>query len=85
MVANKRPVANGVPGVHFFPFSHCARCPLGLRRDTCATNCVGFLESACATRTAASPLPAAVLVEMVQGEGGVVPGGPRLRAAAARR
>ena len=45
-VGNKRPIANGVPGVHFFPFSNCASCPLGLRRDTCATNCITVLENA---------------------------------------
>ncbi len=73
VVANKRPVANGVPGVHFFPFSHCASCPLGLRRDTCATNCIAFLENALRDPNGGIPLPAAVLVEMVQGEGGVVP------------
>ena len=28
--ATRRPVANGVPGVHFFPYSYCADCPLGL-------------------------------------------------------
>jgi diaminobutyrate-2-oxoglutarate transaminase len=72
-VANKRPIANGVPGVHFFPFSNCASCPLGLRRDTCATNCIGFLENALHDPNGGVPLPAAVLVEMVQGEGGVVP------------
>ena len=54
VVAQQAPVANGVPGVHFFPFSYCASCPLALRRDTCATNCIGFLETPCATRTAAS-------------------------------
>ena len=30
----RRRSANGVPGVHFFPYSHCADCPLGLTRDT---------------------------------------------------
>ena len=46
LVANKRPVANGVPGVHFFPYSNCADCPMGLSRGVCATNCAGFLERA---------------------------------------
>ncbi len=40
VVATKAPVANLVPGVHVFPYSHCSDCPLDLRRDTCATNCV---------------------------------------------
>jgi diaminobutyrate-2-oxoglutarate transaminase len=73
-VGNKRPIANGVPGVHFFPFSNCASCPLGLRRDTCATNCITVLENALHDPNGGIALPAAVLVEMVQGEGGVVPG-----------
>ena len=83
LVANKAPVGNGVPGVHFFPYSHCADCPLGLTRDTCATNCVALLERALRDPNGGIVRPAAVIVEMVQGEGGVVPARPRLRAAAA--
>jgi diaminobutyrate-2-oxoglutarate transaminase len=73
VVANKQPIANGVPGVHFFPYSHCTHCPMGLTRDICATNCIGFLEQSLRDPNAGIPLPAAVLLELVQGEGGVVP------------
>jgi diaminobutyrate-2-oxoglutarate transaminase len=73
LVANKSPIANGVPGVHFFPYSDCANCPMGLVRDTCAINCIGFLERSMQDPNAGVPLPAAVILEMVQGEGGVVP------------
>ncbi|GAA2266373.1 MULTISPECIES: diaminobutyrate--2-oxoglutarate transaminase family protein [Kitasatospora] len=73
LVAQKQPVANGVPGVHFFPYSYCARCPLGLSPDRCATNCVEYLERALADGNGGVPLPAAVIMEMVQGEGGIVP------------
>jgi diaminobutyrate-2-oxoglutarate transaminase len=73
VVANKRPIANGVPGVHFFPFSNCTSCPMGLTRDVCAVNCIGFLERSLCDPNAGVPLPAAVIVELVQGEGGVVP------------
>ncbi len=76
LVANKAPVPNGVPGVHFFPFSHCADCPLGLSRATCATNCATLLEHALRDPNGGIPRPAAVIVEMVQGEGGVVPADP---------
>jgi diaminobutyrate-2-oxoglutarate transaminase len=72
LVANKRPVANGVPGVHFFPYSNCADCPLGLTRNSCDTNCVGFLERSLRDPNGGIARPAAVLLEMVQGEGGVV-------------
>jgi diaminobutyrate-2-oxoglutarate transaminase len=73
LVANKRPIGNGVPGVHFFPYSNCTRCPIGLTRDICATNCIGFLEQSLRDPNSGIPLPAAVLLELVQGEGGVVP------------
>ncbi len=73
LVAQKRPIANGVPGVHFFPYSYCARCPVGLSRDTCETNCVGLLERSLRDPNGGIPLPAAVLMEIVQGEGGVIP------------
>ncbi|MGP4002612.1 aspartate aminotransferase family protein [Streptomyces sp. 8N706] len=75
-VAQKEPVANGVPGVHFFPYSYCSRCPVGLSLDTCATNCVGYLEHSLTDSLAGIPLPAAVVLELVQGEGGVVPAQP---------
>ncbi|MFH8789252.1 aspartate aminotransferase family protein [Streptomyces roseoverticillatus] len=73
LVAQKRPVPNGMPGVHFFPYSYCARCPVGLSPDTCATNCVEYLERSLGDANGGIPLPAAVLLEMVQGEGGIVP------------
>lgn len=73
LVAQKRPIANGVPGVHFFPYSYCARCPVGLSRDTCATNCVGLLERSLRDPNGGISLPAAVILEIVQGEGGIIP------------
>jgi 2,4-diaminobutyrate 4-transaminase len=72
-VGQKRPIANGVPGVHFFPFSSCSRCPLALDPWTCQTNCVSLLERALQDPNGGIPLPAAVIMEMVQGEGGVIP------------
>ncbi|WP_028923682.1 aspartate aminotransferase family protein [Pseudonocardia acaciae] len=72
-VSQKRPIANGMPGVHFFPFSSCSRCPLALNPQTCQVNCVALLERALADPNGGVPLPAAVIMEMVQGEGGVIP------------
>lgn len=73
LVEQKSPVPNGVPGVHFFPYSYCSRCPLGLTPETCSTNCASFLENSLTDDLGGIPLPAAVIVEMVQGEGGVIP------------
>lgn len=73
LVAQKQPITNGVPGVHFFPYSYCRRCPIGLAPDTCDTNCVGYLERSLHDANGGIPRPAAVILEIVQGEGGVVP------------
>ncbi|MDH6125737.1 diaminobutyrate--2-oxoglutarate transaminase family protein [Kitasatospora sp. GP82] len=73
LVSQKQPILNGVPGVHFFPYSYCTRCPLGLAPDTCATNCVEYLERTLGDGNGGVQLPAAVVIEMVQGEGGIIP------------
>ena len=65
-------VANTMPGVHFFPFAYCHDCPLGLRPETCDTNCAGYLERALSGSHSGFGKPAAVLLEIVQGEGGTV-------------
>lgn len=76
VVSPKRPIANGMPGVHFFPYSYCSRCPVGLDPTTCAINCVDYLERSLTDSNGGIPLPAAVVLEMVQGEGGVIPAHP---------
>ena len=59
--------------MHFFPFSNCLRCPLGLRPDVCDTNCATYLESVLNDPSGGIPKPAAVLLEPIQGEGGTIP------------
>lgn len=73
LVEQKEPVPGGMPGVHFFPYSYCLRCPLGLRPDSCDTNCAGYLERSLTDTHGGVGRPAAVILELVQGEGGVVP------------
>lgn len=74
-----------LPGVHFMPFSYCNRCPLKLSPENCDTNCVAMIESALGDSHSGFTQPAAVIVELVQGEGGSIPARPdfvrRLRAA----
>ena len=73
LVDQKSPISNGVPGIHFFPFSYCGRCPVQLTPYTCTTNCVGYLEQSLTDSNGGIPRPAAVILELVQGEGGVIP------------
>jgi diaminobutyrate-2-oxoglutarate transaminase len=66
-------VANLMPGVSFFPYSYCLRCPIGLRPETCGTNCARYLEHVLKDPLGGVARPAAVILELVQGEGGVIP------------
>lgn len=72
----KRPIGGALPGVHFFPYSYCARCPLGLKPDSCDTNCATYLERALTDTNGGIVRPAAVILELVQGEGGSIPATP---------
>jgi diaminobutyrate-2-oxoglutarate transaminase len=69
----KQVVPNLMPGVHFFPYSYCRRCPVGLSPDSCSTNCATYLERALTDSHSGIPKPAAVIIELVQGEGGTIP------------
>ena len=76
LVADKAPIRNGVPGVHFFPFSNCPDCSLGLTRDGCDTNCATLVERSLRDPNGGIARPAAVLLELVQADGGVIPADP---------
>ena len=73
-VAQKAPVANGMPGVHFFPYPYGGEPDGARRRDTWDATCAALLETALTDPNGGIPRPAAVIMEMVQGEGGVDPG-----------
>lgn len=69
----KEYVGNRMPGVHFFPYSYCHQCPLGLVRSECDINCAAYLEKALGDSNSGLGRIAGVLMELVQGEGGVIP------------
>src|SRR5207247_10512767 len=69
----KAGLQNMLPGIHFTPFAYCHRCPLNLSPDTCDTNCAELLANTLRDSHGGVPLPAAILIELVQGEGGVIP------------
>ena len=69
----KEGLHNLLPGIHFAPFAYCHRCPLGLNPDTCATNCAQLLVNTLRDTHGGVPKPAAILMELVQGEGGSIP------------
>ena len=69
----KEGLLNLLPGVHFAPYAYCHRCPLRLRPDTCETNCAQLLASTLRDTHGGVPKPAAIIMELVQGEGGSIP------------
>ena len=71
--AHRERIANLPAGVHFFPYPYGLRCTLGGDPDTVGVRCLEYLERSLRDPLGGVPLPAAVIVEVVQGEGGVVP------------
>jgi diaminobutyrate-2-oxoglutarate transaminase len=71
--SSKEHLQNLLPGVSFFPYSYCYQCPLGLEASSCAINCVQYLTNMLADPNGGLRRPAAVILEVVQGEGGVIP------------
>jgi diaminobutyrate-2-oxoglutarate transaminase len=69
----KEGLQNLLPGVHFAPYAYCHRCPLSLSADSCATRCARLLVHTIDDTHGGVPKPAAIIMEVVQGEGGVIP------------
>jgi diaminobutyrate-2-oxoglutarate transaminase len=61
-----------MPHVTFAPFSYCRRCPFKLVPSNCGTACAALFETMFDDSHSGVPLPAAVLMEPVQGEGGTI-------------
>lgn len=55
LVDQKRPVPNGVPGIHFFPYSYCGRCPSPSPPTPARSTASPTWSGRCRTPTAASP------------------------------
>jgi diaminobutyrate-2-oxoglutarate transaminase len=70
LVAQKEPIANTMPGVHFFPYPASRHCAIGGDPETAGERCLDYFERALRDPLGGVPLPAAVILEVVQGEGG---------------
>ena len=69
----KENVGNLMPGVHFFPYPNPYRCPFGLGGDAGVDAACAFFERSLKDPESGITRPAAVVMEAIQGEGGVVP------------
>jgi len=71
-VTQRRGFGPLLPGVYHAPFANCYRCPLGLKPDSCAGECVDWIEDQILVHLVSPDEVAAIVVEPIQGEGGYV-------------
>jgi 4-aminobutyrate aminotransferase len=70
--AHRRGFAPFVPGVYHAPYANCYRCPVGATPESCAAECLRFIEEQIFVHLVAPEEVAAIVVEPIQGEGGYV-------------
>ena len=60
------------PEVHFVPFAYCYRCFAGLEYPACGLQCAKYIRHIIEDPYSGVVKPAAILVEPIQGEGGII-------------
>ncbi|ONI88271.1 diaminobutyrate--2-oxoglutarate transaminase [Actinosynnema sp. ALI-1.44] len=75
-LAAKHRVASLMPDVHFLPYPYSYRCAFGIGGDEGARVGLRYIERVLTDPESGISTPAAIIVEPVQGEGGVVPAPP---------
>ena len=71
-VTQRRGFGPFVPGVYHAPYADCYRCPLKLSPDSCAAECLRFIDDELFVHLVSPDEVAAVIVEPIQGEGGYI-------------
>lgn len=69
----KGPVQNLMGGVQFLPYPYTYRCPFGLGGDAGTDAACAYFERVLTDPESGIAKPAAVILETIQGEGGVIP------------
>jgi len=59
-----------IPGIHFFPYGACYRCPFELNNKECSLLCVTYFKNVLDNPHSGIDIPSAIIVEPIQGEGG---------------
>ncbi|MBN2618436.1 MAG: diaminobutyrate--2-oxoglutarate transaminase family protein [Spirochaetales bacterium] len=69
----KEKVTGLMPGVHFLPYPYSYRCPFGLGGEQGIDAACNYFERILKDPESGITKPAAVILEPIQGEGGVIP------------
>ncbi len=69
----KQSVSGLMPDVHFLPYPYNYRCPFGLERGRGQEAISRYIESVLSDPESGIVTPAGMILEVVQGEGGVIP------------
>jgi len=69
----KRPLNGSLHGVQFLPFPYDYRCPFGLKGDAGIQANLNYIETVLTDPEGGVPLAAGMILEIIQGEGGVIP------------
>ena len=69
----KSKVQSLMPDVHFLPYPYSYRCPFGLGGEAGTKACCEYFERVMKDPESGITRPAAVILEPIQGEGGVIP------------
>lgn len=59
-----------MPGVYHAPYADCYRCPVKLTPESCAAECLEYIEDQILLHLVSPDEVAAIVVEPIQGEGG---------------
>lgn len=69
----KRGLQSSLQGVQFLPYPYSYRCPFGLSGDEGMQASLHYIETVLTDPESGIPQPAGMILEPVQGEGGVIP------------
>ncbi|WP_062053010.1 aspartate aminotransferase family protein [Aquimarina longa] len=66
----RKKITSLIPNVHFVPYSYCYRCPFNKEENSCDYDCAKHFEWILETGHSGITIPAAIILEPLQGEGG---------------
>lgn len=69
----KNKIENLMPGVHFLPYPYRYRCPFGIGSEESIDVNLNYIKNILHDPESGIAKPAAIIVEIIQGEGGCIP------------